>query len=47
MQRNKFEDTQLSCGFLDPKRPAQAEPARIFDNQVEHASRENTIKFKV
>ena len=25
-QRNKFEDTQLSCGFLDPKRTAQAEP---------------------
>ncbi len=24
-QRNKFEDTQLGCGFLDPKRPAQAE----------------------
>jgi hypothetical protein len=23
-QRNKFEDTQLGCGFLDPKRPAQA-----------------------
>jgi hypothetical protein len=24
MQRNKFEDAQQGCVFLDPKRPAQA-----------------------
>jgi hypothetical protein len=45
MQRNEFEDTQqaekLVAGF-DPKRSRSGgKPLRIFDNQVEHASREN------
>jgi hypothetical protein len=34
----------MGCG-LDPKRTAQANPARVFENQVEHASREKTMKF--
>jgi hypothetical protein len=45
MQRSKFEDAQQGCVFFDPKRTAQAATARIFDNQVEHASRERSPKF--
>jgi hypothetical protein len=44
IQRIKFEDTRLwfsiTSRVLDPKLPAQASAARIFDNMVERASRE-------
>ena len=41
MQRNKFEDSSQEA-VIPIQQPAEAVPARIFDNQVEHASRENT-----
>jgi hypothetical protein len=45
MQRSKFEDAQLGCVFFDPNGPLRRQPLRIFDNQVEHASREKSMKF--
>lgn len=41
MQRDKFEDSSREA-VIPIQQTAQADPARIFDNQVEHASRENT-----
>ena len=44
MQRNKFEGRSYAA-IPDPSGPLRRLPARIFDNQVEHASREKTMKF--
>ena len=44
-ERNKFEDTGRISPGLDPKGPLRRTARRIFDNQVEHASRENKIRF--
>lgn len=41
MQRSKFEDSNQRVAALI-QQPAQAVFARVFDNQVEHASCENT-----
>ena len=44
-RRSKFEDTQRhSCG-LDPSGSLRRTLLWIFDNQVEHASREKQIEF--
>jgi hypothetical protein len=39
MQRNKFEG-RSKAAIPDPSGPLRRFPAWIFDNQVEHASRE-------
>jgi hypothetical protein len=41
-QRDKFEDARRLAVLPDPSGPLRRCPAWIFDNQVEHASREMT-----
>ncbi len=44
MQRNKFEG-RSNAAIPDPNGPLRRSPMWIFDNQVEHASRENGEDF--